>query len=348
MTENLDTDSQMNNQIPPESQDFLKEQLPNDIANTSVAIPVNQEMGNEPTAKLESLTNPDPIQSVPTIPAQAVDGKYQDNQVLQQAPVYQQPAIQDTPKEQHNLVYILIIIILILVIVVMSVLAYGMINSRSSSNNSNALITSTPTATVTTNATSTNTATPTSTSSTTPKPTITGESFENEYMKVIVPSGWTKTTPITGAVNLMKNNYILYINPYFQQASGVEGGRFSDISSGAPSSDAVLKSQPANPCGTYSTATIKTLKEYDYYVSNTETNANCNKPASGTVWYFSYVTKDSGYINYYVSDQTHGYVITMSYNSRDITKLPKKDDATLVSTMSEMQEIIKTLELKKS
>jgi len=150
-------------------------------------------------------------------------------------------------------------------------------------------------------------------------------------------------------VNITKDNYILYINPFFQQASGVQGGRFSDISSGAPSSDAVLKTQPANPCGTYDSTSIRTLKEYDYYISTTETNTNCNKPTdSGSRWYFSYATKDSGYITYYQSDETHGYVITMSYNSRDITKLPKKTDAQLTDMLNQMREIIKTLELKKS
>src|SRR3989344_220423 len=74
---------------------------------------------------------------------------------------------------------------------------------------------------------------------TTPTTVTQSKVYSNQYLTVTIPAGWSYSTTQAGAINIIKNNYILYINPAASQASGVEGGRFGEIAGGAPSSDAV-------------------------------------------------------------------------------------------------------------
>lgn len=201
--------------------------------------------------------------------------------------------------------------------------------------------------------------------------------FENEYMKLIVPAGWkldeltqtlqdqqynkatgttTKTgesvTTKTGAVNITKDNYILYIHPHASQASGVTGGRFAEIAMGAPSADSVVTEQPSPPCGqTVSGGSINipgiNLTRKDLYVSKADKKDYCAVPTIGTAWYFSYITNSKGgYINYYKADELPGYVITMAYNTADVNALPQKGTPELTAALADMTGIVKTLELK--
>lgn len=205
--------------------------------------------------------------------------------------------------------------------------------------------------------------------------------FENEYMKVTVPAGWkleelvqtsqdqqynkatgttTKTgEPITiktGAVNITKDNYILYIHPHASQASGVTGGRFAEIAMGAPSADAVVTEQPSPPCGQEVEGAVNidpappsdALTRKDLYVSSTSKTDYCAVPTNGkAVWYFSYLTDYmKGYINYFKAGELPGYVITMAYNSKDVNALPQKGTAELTAALADMTGIVKTLVLK--
>lgn len=215
------------------------------------------------------------------------------------------------------------------------------------------------------------TATPSSTVSESPAPTSTSTTvtqskiYSNQYMTVTIPAGWSyseayetiqnktydkKTnqtylvgTPVTrktGAINIMKNNYILYINPQATPVGGAEGGRLSEIGMGAPSFDAVAINPPQPPCETpIQGPTVQDFRRYDLYVSSANTKGECNKPSSGTVWYFSYLSRDGGYFN-------GNLVITMAYNSRDVNMLPKKGSATLNTMLAEMTSIAGTLEVK--
>ena len=198
--------------------------------------------------------------------------------------------------------------------------------------------------------------------------------YENQYIKVGIPSGWNfseatrtiqdqsydkntgKTTLIgaprvekTGAVNVMKGSYILYINPQAGQASGIKGGRFNEISGGAPSADAVMTDPPSPPCGTSETFPAVTgHPRVDLHVGPQDKQAWCNVPSNGkTVWYFSYITDTNGsYFNYYKESEALSFVITMAYNSKDIDSFPVKGSATLNTILNEMTNIVKTLELK--
>jgi hypothetical protein len=195
-----------------------------------------------------------------------------------------------------------------------------------------------------------------------PEKTPVGQVFENQYMKITLPAGWTitqatETVYIRGvpqerlspsAVKITKDNYILYINTEVYQTSGVEGGRFSEIAMGAPSVDAVIKKHPASPCGFSETyPAFDKYSRVDLYINSQETKENCNAPLNGTVWYFSYITDDrGGYFNYYKNHESPALVITMAYNSTDVNKLPQKDSAELKAMLNEMTNILKTLEIK--
>lgn len=195
-----------------------------------------------------------------------------------------------------------------------------------------------------------------------------GDVYENEYFKVSLPLGWT-TTPAydnwsvdgkiekrvnPAAINIVNGNYILYINVLAGHASGVQGGRFSEVSMGAPSADAVMIEPPAPPCGTQDSSDLSIDQvlhsRFDLYISNQDDNAWCAKPISNASrWYFSYVIRSDlgGYFNYYDKPgQNLSYVITMAYNSRDINSLPVKDSPALVAMLSEMSNIVKSLDIK--
>lgn len=200
-----------------------------------------------------------------------------------------------------------------------------------------------------------------------------GKVYENNYMKVLIPSGWTanqanktmlygecvnkqnctttsKVEPNPSAVNITKGNYILYINTLASQASGIVGGRFEEISSGAPSIAAVERGVNSRCVSSENTNSVS--KEYirkDLYVSSDDTyhKATCNLPSVGTAWYFSYITTQKGdYINYYEPGGSTGLVITMAYNSKDVNALPTKGDASLNIMLAEMSSIVNSLEVK--
>ncbi len=199
-------------------------------------------------------------------------------------------------------------------------------------------------------------------------PVALGKIYETDFLKVTIPDGWTaaeanQTTyvpsgtgsdkpvisPNPAAVNITQGNYILYINAQAQQASGVEGGRFAEISMGAPSADAVVIYQPGGPCGTSEKyPAFGDHQRYDWYLSKTDRHAeDCAAYAGDApVWYFSYVSKTGGYINYYTAGNPPGYVMTMAYNSKDITAFPKKGSPELERALSDMTTIVNSLVLK--
>lgn len=186
-----------------------------------------------------------------------------------------------------------------------------------------------------------------------PNPADQASVYETGYMKVSIPAGWKATAAgkNSSAVNIAKGNYILYINTQAGQASGVEGGRFAEIAMGAPSAEAVVTEWPNN-CGKEEVQAAYTdHSRVDLYVNKADKQPGCAAPANGsTVWYFSYINgKDKAYFNYYSKigpTGVVGYVITMSYQAKDVNKLPVKGNAELNTMLSEMTSIAKSLEIR--
>lgn len=226
------------------------------------------------------------------------------------------------------------------------------------------------------------TPTPTPTSNTrvptpTPTPTLKSRIYENQYMKVTISGDWKLTeatrtiqnqsydkttgkttligTPIvekTGAVNIIKGNYILYINTQASQTSGIAGGRFGEIAGGAPSADAVvIDPSGGGQCGVSEThPAFAEHPRVDLYIGSQDNQDRpwCAVPSNGkTVWYFSYITNsNNSYFNYYKEGEARGYVITMAYNSKIVNNFPVKGSTTLNSMLNEMTTIVKSLEIK--
>jgi len=249
-----------------------------------------------------------------------------------------------TPKSKAPAVIITTIVLAIIIAGV----AYA-ITSKSNEKVSIAIVTPTASPSVTTSVSPSTSPSPEVT--TTPTAVAQSKVYSNTYMSVTIPGGWSYSATQSGAVNITKDNYILYINPRAQQASGIQGGRYGEIAGGAPSSDAVNNLDAGNaPCTPPEThTTTGGYSRYDYYVSNTTKGENaCTSPSDGSnIWYFSYLSKDGGYFNHTTAQQgtAEGYVITMAYNSKNVNALPKKGNATLNAMLAEMTSIASTLKI---
>lgn len=182
-------------------------------------------------------------------------------------------------------------------------------------------------------------------------PTAKGVTYENEYLTVNIPDGWTvsqATEP--SAVNITKENWILYMDANISQASGVTGGRFSEIGMGVPSVDAVITEHPS-VCGTtVSHEAFGKFTRVDYFMSAGDERDWCVAPTDAkTVWFFSYITSPgNGFFNYGPSGQKPGLVISMAYNSGVVNDLPEANNEELEAALKEMTEIASTLSLKKN
>lgn len=176
--------------------------------------------------------------------------------------------------------------------------------------------------------------------------------FANDYISVNLLNGRDVQKAARGAISIIKNNYILYINPNASQASGVPGGRFAEITQGAPGADLVMKFYPADPCGEeeQETSDINTMTIRDLYINNSTIDTDtCNTLDSDkTVWYFSYAS-NNGYFGDYdkITQRRAGskkqFVITMTYNADTINNLPEKGSAELVQNLNEMKTMIDSI-----
>lgn len=187
-----------------------------------------------------------------------------------------------------------------------------------------------------------------------PTPTSAISWYDGGMLRLKLVAGWKATvvdsSGYPGAVNVRKGKYILYINPRAQQASGVEGGRFSEIAMGAPSIDAVITEHPVPPCnepvrgGAYGTW----VRE-DLYVDANTTAAWCRKPPTDkSVWYFSYITTEvGGYFNYYEAGEPIALVVTAAYDSMVLSELPERGSSELERILGEVGQMAETISIIK-
>lgn len=184
------------------------------------------------------------------------------------------------------------------------------------------------------------------------KDTATTETtYENEFLTIAVPDDWT-VSEVTepSAVSITKGGWILYINASASQASGVTGGRFVEISMGAPSVDAVITEQPSECGTTQSHDVFGKFTRVDYLMNATDERDWCEAPTNGKfVWFFSYLTSPgNGFFNYGPSGQQPSLVITMAYDTDIVNDLPEAKDEELEIALQQMTEIASTLSLKKN
>lgn len=170
--------------------------------------------------------------------------------------------------------------------------------------------------------------------------------FENPYVKMIILPGWT-TSPSTPELTVSHGKYVLTINPIYQHASGVEGGRFGEATSAMPSVHAV-RAEVDGPWGTtcaldgpaQNLIISAKLSLSNLYTNDTKSNVNdgCKFPSDGRSAWFGSLYVGAG--------RESEYTITLAYDTSDVNELPKRGSPELTRVLSDAKTMLKTLELK--
>ena len=218
--------------------------------------------------------------------------------------------------------------------------------------------------------------------------------YEDARIRVVIPDGWTLSKPsatfgiltaglvtqrtevIPGAV-LTKGKYSLFLLTHHGQASGVQGGRFAEISPYvAPWLDAT------STCVWYihpetRKVTEKLSRVDNYYdtahpaaqVTEDERPVDCGAPsAPGVFWYGSYFqqtcpvlaktpedTDCGGYFLFYPDlvgkhadnmGASAEMTFSISYDTTDPTASPRQGDADLQKMLDEASAIVKSITYK--
>lgn len=172
-----------------------------------------------------------------------------------------------------------------------------------------------------------------------------GSVIDNRYLTITILRGWTVRPSPDQRLDLIRGQYVLSINPIFAHASGVEGGRFSEIVNGMHSVDAVMLNVD-QPAGGFECAQRVTAEAMDstalvlgnLYTDSKKTGSGCVFPSSGqSVWFGSFFSGNG---------PGGEYTITLDYDTTDVDALPKKGSPTLKRTLLEVTAMLKTLRLK--
>jgi len=218
--------------------------------------------------------------------------------------------------------------------------------------------------------------------------------YEDDRIRVVIPDGWTLSKPsatsatltggsvtehtetVPGAV-LTKGKYKLYLLTHHGQASGVQGGRFGEISAYvAPwldsNSTCVWYIHPET-----TKVTGKLSRVDNYYdtahpavqVTEDERPVNCGAPSTpGVFWYGSYFqqtcpalaktpedTDCGGYFLFYPDligkhadnmGASAEMTFSLSYVTTDPTASPRQGDADLRRMLDEASAIVKSITYK--
>jgi hypothetical protein len=168
--------------------------------------------------------------------------------------------------------------------------------------------------------------------------------FENEYVKMTIRPGWTVDSSTPPLLKVHHGKYVLTVNPVYEHASGVEGGRFEEVTDGMPSIEAVRAAvlQPSwILCAQSDVVKITgTISLVTLYTDDTKENVDngCRLPADGkTAWFGSYFVSEGS---------ESSYTITLAYDSSDVDAFPKKGTPELRKVLSDVVTMLKTIELK--
>lgn len=166
--------------------------------------------------------------------------------------------------------------------------------------------------------------------------------FSSELLTITILPGWT-ARPAEPTLDILHGKYILSINPIFRHASGVTGGRFPEIAARMASVDAVMHDvdQPAGgwECSQGDrTIVTSTISGSNFYTDKSKTGNGCNFPLdSQPAWFGSFFGDRS------VETE---HTITLSYDTSDVNKLPKRDSQELRGVFRDVVAMLKTLGLK--
>jgi len=170
--------------------------------------------------------------------------------------------------------------------------------------------------------------------------------FENQYVRMTVLPGWTvDASSSPPLVKVTHGRYVLTIDPIFVHASGVKGGRISEIVSGMPSVEAVragVEGPWGTDCAQPNNVVIitGTLSLANLYTDDTKSNVEngCVFPSDGQPAWFGSLFVGEG--------SESEYTITLAYDTRDVNALPKEGTTELKQVLSDVQTMLKSLEMK--
>jgi hypothetical protein len=176
-------------------------------------------------------------------------------------------------------------------------------------------------------------------------PPAMSRSFDNQYVRMTILPGWTADSSKPPLLKVSHGKYVLTVNPIYVHASGVEGGRFEEVTDGMRSVQAVREEvlQPSWILCAQSdhvVAITRTLSLVELYTDDTKENVanDCKFPADGrTAWFGSYFAG---------AGSESEYTITLSYDTDDVNALPKKGTPELERVLSDVVTMLKTFELK--
>ena len=167
--------------------------------------------------------------------------------------------------------------------------------------------------------------------------------FDNSYLSMTILPGWRVANSGNQRLSLIRDGYLLYVNPIFTHASGIVGGRFVEVMSGMPSIDAVM-SNVDEPAGGFEcsqsdqTIVDQSITLVNLYTDRSKSGNGCTFPAGRrSVWFGSFC---SG------TGSESEYTITLSYNSSDVNELPTRGSPQLRQVFRETVAMLKTLTLK--
>lgn len=167
-------------------------------------------------------------------------------------------------------------------------------------------------------------------------------SFSNQFLTIAISPEWA-ARPVNQTLDIIHGKYILSINPIFTHASGIIGGRFSEIVGGMPSVNAVMRNveQPASggECSqTDRLSVTSTISLANLYTDKSKTGNSCIFPLDPQPAWFGSLFSDRR--------SESEYSITLSYDTTDVNKLPKRDSQELGRIFRDVASMLKTLNLK--
>jgi hypothetical protein len=164
--------------------------------------------------------------------------------------------------------------------------------------------------------------------------------FSNQFLTIAISPGWT-AHPVNQILDITRGKYILSINPMFTHARNIGG--FFEIAARMPSVDAVMRhvDQPAGgwECSQTERMTVSsTISGSNYYTDKSKTGSGCTFPLDPRpAWFGSFFGDRS-------SESEHN--ITLSYDTADVSKLPKRNSQELRGIFRDVVAMLKTLRLK--
>ena len=177
--------------------------------------------------------------------------------------------------------------------------------------------------------------------------------FENPYLSLQILPGWTIAPPNQHVgdcctLTITNGRYVLSINPLFSHASGISGGRFSEILRDQSSVQAVMGDvdEPAmgSECSLMpmpETRVSRAITLQNLYTDPTKAVGNqygCHFPVKPSpVWFASFFSGEG--------PETE-YKITLTYDSTDINALPRKGSPELAHVLDQVVRMLRTLLLK--